>query len=74
MATVSMTVHPFVTVGVGVPRAVSMRFPQGDVFGVPFQAEQQLQIITSALRLLETAEEPRTIMQWPYRWRAGRPQ
>jgi len=73
ISTISLTVHPYLTAGVGVPRAVALRFPQGNIVGEPHQPEQQTAIVTSALRSVETIDEPNTILLWPYRWRS-RPQ
>ena len=73
VSTVSITVHPHLTAGVGVPRAITLRFPQGNVVGEPFNEEQQLAILANALHAVETIQRPNTILEWPYRWRA-RPQ
>lgn len=72
MSTISLTVHPHITRGVGVPRAVSMRFPQGNPVGEPHKKEQQTAILVSTLHAVETIQEPNTILEWPFRWRGGR--
>lgn len=69
MSTISITVHPWVTEGVGVPRALALRFPQGNMLGEPHNKEQQTAILSNALHAVETITEPRTILQWPFRWR-----
>lgn len=69
MSTISLTVHPWVSAGVGVPRAVAFRFPQGNMVGAPGDPEQQTAILKSTLRAVETIEAPNTILEWPFRWR-----
>ncbi len=71
MATISLTVHPFITAGVGIPRAMYMRFPQGNALGKPHDADQQTAVLRAALRAVETITEPNTIVQWPFRWRGS---
>lgn len=69
MSTVSMTVNPHVTSGIGVPLAVYLRFPQGNLFGKGHQADQHRQILTDVLKIRAQAEAPETIVALPYRWR-----
>ena len=70
MSTISLTVHPHITAGIGVPRALALRFPQGNVIGEVGNEDQQTAIVTAALHAVETIEEPNTILAWPYRWRS----
>jgi hypothetical protein len=70
MSTISLTVHPHITAGIGVPRAIALRFPQGNIVGEVGNREQQTAIVMSALRAIETIQEPNTILVWPYRWRS----
>ncbi len=51
------------------PRAYVLKYPYGQPFGLPEDVDQQLVIVESALELLETATQPGTIVDSPYRWR-----
>jgi hypothetical protein len=72
ISTISLTVHPHITRMVGAPRAIYMRFPQGNLFGAPFEAEQQRAILRAALEAVSFIEQPGTILEYPGRWRASR--
>lgn len=69
IATISLTAHPFITAGVGVPRAVYVRFPQGSLLGEPGDEEHQTAVLLAALRAVETIDSANAILQWPRRWR-----
>ncbi|MBI4278191.1 MAG: hypothetical protein HY660_07015 [Armatimonadetes bacterium] len=51
------------------PRVVHVRFPFGRPLGEPGNIPQQRVIIADALRFLEKAEEPGSMLELPYRWR-----
>ena len=51
------------------PRVAHVRFPFGRPLGEPNNPDQHRVIIEDALRVLETATEPGTIVELPYRWR-----
>ena len=51
------------------PRSVVVKFPRGAPAGAPKDTMQQRQVLLDALRLLETAREPGTTVDLPYRWR-----
>ena len=53
----------------GVPRFVFTDFPLGNPTGHPWQVEMQRAIALQALRLLETAEQPRTTVQAAFSWK-----
>ena len=72
ISTISLTVHPHITAGTGVPRAVALRFPQGNIAGEVGNVEQQASIVASALHAIEVVKEPNTILAWPHRWRSRR--
>jgi D-proline reductase (dithiol) PrdB len=67
--TVSISIARDLTVAVGVPRAVFVKWPLGHPLGEPGAANQQRTLIFDALRLLTTAEEPGTLVAPDYRWR-----
>ncbi len=53
---------------VGYPRAAIVKFPRGATCGPPHAAELQRQVIADALRLLETAQSPGTLLELPHRF------
>src|SRR3981189_339394 len=53
---------------VGVPRFLFSDFPLGNPAGRPNDPDSQAFTLELALRLLETAPAPRTIVQSPLRW------
>ena len=68
-STVMVTNMPFWSEKLGVPRTVAVEFPYGHMLGVPGNRDMQMNVIRSALSLLEEAREPGTIqeldLQWP---------
>ena len=52
----------------GVPRFAFVDFPLGNPCGKPWDAAMQTEIVTAAIDLFETAAEPRTTRNLPYRW------
>ena len=67
--TVTVSLRPEITYGVGVSRAAYARFPMGNPLGEPRRADQQHLMLEALLRLLETATEPQTFVELPFRWR-----
>jgi D-proline reductase (dithiol) PrdB len=67
--TVSMSSALDITSLVKPPRAVFVNFPLGHQTGKPFDPENQRAIIVDALRVLEAAIAPGTLVQLPYKWR-----
>jgi hypothetical protein len=66
--TVSVTVARDVTEAIKVPRAVFVPWPMGHHFGVPFDEELQLTVVLVALAMLESSEEPGSIVDLPIKW------
>ena len=58
-----------VAVKITPPRVAFVRFPFGRPMGEPNNPDQQRVIAEDALKILETALEPGTIVELPYRWR-----
>ena len=56
---------------VGAPRAIYMRFPQGNLFGAVFDAEQQRSILRATLEAVGTIKQTGTILEYPTRWRGS---
>jgi D-proline reductase (dithiol) PrdB len=69
IATVSISMAPYVTYGVGVPRALYVRFPYGNPFGEPRESETQGSILSAALRWLYDASEPNQPVRLAVSWR-----
>ncbi len=55
----------------GVARLVFVDFPLGNPCGESFEADMQRAIVEMALRLLETATEPRTTFEAGLEWSRG---
>jgi len=51
------------------PRAVFLKWPLGHPLGEPGRTGQQMTVLKSALRALETITVPGTIIDLPYRWK-----
>jgi D-proline reductase (dithiol) PrdB len=73
IATVSVTMAPTVTYGVGVPRALYVRFPYGNPYGEPGDNETQREILHALLRWLYEAREPNQMARLAVGWRRPRP-
>ena len=69
MVTVSITAHPHISLGTGVPRALYVRFPQGNLFGNAGDIKQQKDILSAMLDVAAQASEPNTVLEFPSRWR-----
>lgn len=73
VATVSVTLKPEITLGVGVPRAGYLRFPVGYPMGEPGDARQQTAILTDLLGILSRADGPGWVEELVHRWRRNEP-
>jgi hypothetical protein len=71
ISTISLTTHPYITKMVGAPRAVYMRFPQGNLVGQAFNPEQQRTILRTVLEAVGSIRQTGTIMEYPERWRGS---
>jgi D-proline reductase (dithiol) PrdB len=69
LTTVGMTLKPEITLSVGAPRTVYVRFPLGNPFGEPHRPDQQTTILTHALQALSVIPRPGLILELPFRWR-----
>ena len=68
LATILVTMMPFWAEKIGAPRTLAVEFPFGHALGQPGEIEQQRRVILEALRVLETAEDPGTIVHSEERW------
>jgi D-proline reductase (dithiol) PrdB len=71
IATVVMGCAKDIVEHVGVPRFLFSDFPLGNACGRPRDPGSQAATLDLALRLLESASQPRTTWTSPQRWRAG---
>jgi D-proline reductase (dithiol) PrdB len=67
--TVSLTLRPEITLHMNISRAAYVRFPLGNPLGEPHHPEQHRLVLEDLFRLLETATEPQTVIELPYRWK-----
>jgi len=72
IATVSISMAPYITLATGVPRALHVRFPFGDPFGEPEDSEMQRTVLESALRWIFEATEPNRLFLLRVEWRRSR--
>lgn len=69
IATVSLSIAKELTLAVGVPRAVFVKWPLGHPLGEAGNAAQQRTLIFEALCLLRAAQTPGQMFEPGYRWR-----
>ncbi len=72
IATVSITMVPYATLGVRVPRALYARVPLGNPFGEPHDADGQRAILDTAVAWLNQAPEPNRVYRLAVSWRRRR--
>ena len=72
IATVSISMVPYISIGTMVPRMLHVRFPYGDPFGEPGDAATQRHILESALRWLYDAPGPNLPFRLRVKWRRSR--
>lgn len=72
IATVSLSMAPYITLSTRVPRSLYIRFPFGNPFGEPGDDETQRIILTAALDWLYEAPEPNELFKLKIRWRRSR--
>jgi len=63
-----MTSSWVITASANPPRAAYLDYPLGHTAGRPNELEEQIEIATAALGLIESATEPGQIMPLPHRW------
>jgi D-proline reductase (dithiol) PrdB len=66
--TVSVTLSPPLTVAVGVPRALHVRFPFGNTFGEKGDHWTQRAILKATIDWIGAAPGPGSIVRLPYSW------
>ncbi len=68
LSTVMVTTMPYWAEKVGVPRTLGIEFPFGHTLGRPNDPEGQMRVIGEALTVLETADEPGSIVHSEETW------
>jgi hypothetical protein len=68
MATVMVTNMPYWAEKIGVPRALGVEMPFGHILGKPGDRDGQRGIILEALGLLNTADQPGSVLHSTTRW------
>ena len=68
LSTVLVTVMPYWSERLGVPRTVGVEFPYGHPLGRPGDSETQMAIIREALKLLEEADAPGEVRELDLVW------
>jgi hypothetical protein len=69
IVTVTLNLFKEIAETVKPPRSLYLRFPYGSPVGKPNDREQQLNVITEALDLLETVMTPGVIKESPIRFK-----
>jgi hypothetical protein len=68
ISTVLVTMMPYWSDKMGVPRTLGVEFPFGHPLGHPGDPEEQLIVIGEALRLLREARGPSTVVHLDREW------
>jgi len=68
MSTVLVTMMPYWSDRLGLPRTVGVEFPFAHPLGWPGDRDTQMGVVRSALALLEGATEPGEIRELEYVW------
>jgi hypothetical protein len=68
MSTILVTMMPYWSERIGVPRTVGLEFPYSHTLGHAGERDEQMAVIRDALRVLRDASEPGTIEHLPYEW------
>jgi hypothetical protein len=68
LSTILVTMMPYWAEKVGVPRTLAVEFPFGQTLGQAHDVAQQFRVIRQALRVLESADKPGTIVHSAETW------
>jgi len=69
IATVSLSINLEISLKIGAPRTVFVKFPHGAALGEPHNIPQQLTVLRDLFWALQDLTEPGSIVQPDYRWR-----
>jgi hypothetical protein len=70
MSTVVVTNMPYWAARIGLPRTLGVEFPFGHTLGQPHNVAMQRRVIRAALQLLEQAQAPGSVVNFPEKWPA----
>ncbi|TCP29935.1 rSAM/selenodomain-associated transferase 2 [Scopulibacillus darangshiensis] len=74
-STVVITMMPYWSKIIGIPRTIGVEFPFGHPFGLPDQHSMQEQVLNEAVKMLQTARHPGEIREldipWPQSFDVG---
>lgn len=68
LVTVTLSPIPDLTAAVSVPRIAAIGYPLGRPLGQPGDVQGQAAVLRAALRVVETAENPGTVVSLPFEW------
>ena len=68
LATVSVSIVKEITLALAPPRAIFVPWPLGHPFGKTGNLEQQRTVLYDMIELLESAEEPGTLIERDHPW------
>jgi hypothetical protein len=68
ISTVVVTMMPYFTEALGVPRSVGVEFPFGHTLGHAGDRDEQMKVIGEVLRVLREARGPGAVEYLPYEW------
>jgi hypothetical protein len=72
ISTVSLSMVPYASLAVKVPRALYVRLPLGNPFGESGDVHTQRAILETAVRWLYAAKEPNRVSRLAVSWRRSR--
>jgi hypothetical protein len=67
-STILVTMMPFWAERIGVPRTLAVEFPFAQTLGQPHDTAQQRRVLLQALDVLESVDQPGTIVDSPETW------
>lgn len=68
ISTVLVTMVPYLAQASGSPRIVAVEFPFGHALGHAQNRDEQSAVIRAALKTLQEAERPNTVVELPFEW------
>jgi hypothetical protein len=69
ITTISVVLKKEISLGVGIPRGVFVRFPLGNPFGEADKPDHHERILRATLEEIAKIEQPNTVVDLPFRWR-----
>jgi len=69
IVTACLSINRDISVRIGAPRTVFVRFPHGTAFGEPHAVDQQRTVLRDLLWAAQQQAEPGVMIEPGYRWR-----